>query len=306
MSTFIPPGLIGNENANENAGPKTQVPVVPPLSAETSINPEAGSEITGSNGESFVVTDVNSSAEFPVLINGPEEGFVQVASGITGAVIQLSGDSTDAFVIGNAVDASGNVLDASGTAFQVAEDFEGIVIANLDGALSNNGIVDLNTPTAVGTISDAAGGTIGEGGLSGDFSYYVSGGAGEDQIAGSSGADFIRGGAGNDLIQAGDGDDLVRVGAGSDIVELGSGADVLYWTVDQFEGNSVNSIRDFTSGEDTIAIDADLADRIDVEFTDGNQAFTVTLFDSDGNVEGKTIVVSQNDEFDFPNDFAFV
>ena len=274
---------------------------VPALDAAAAENPAAGSSSTGVSGDKFVVTDPTSG---PIEINGPGSGGeIRVASGVNNANVKLDGPIGDEIGITTAFDAAGNPLDGSGSAFQVAEDFEGTVIANLEGAITSGASVDLSTETEVGTIADAAGGTIEEGGLGGDFAYYVNGGAGNDQIQGSEGADFIRGGAGNDRINAGDGDDLVRVGSGSDSVTLGAGADTVYWTVDQFEGDSVNIITDFNSGEDKIAIDADLSDRIEVDFAEDGQSFTVTL---SGDTTGTTTVISQGDAFEFPEDFEFV
>jgi len=273
---------------------------VPALDAAAAENPEAGSSSTGVSGDSFVVTDPTSG---PIEINGPGDGgVILAASGVNGANVKLDGPIGDEIGITTAFDAAGNPLDGSGSAFQVAEDFEGTVIANLDGASTSGASVDLSIETEEGTIADAAGGTIEEGGLGGDFAYYVNGGAGNDQIQGSEGADFIRGGAGNDRINAGDGDDLVRVGSGSDSVTLGAGADTVYWTVDQFEGDSVNIITDFTTGVDKIAIDADILDRIDVEFAEDGKSFTVTL---SGETTGSTTVKSEGDAFD-DIDFEFV
>ena len=79
----------------------------------------------------------------------------------------------------------------------------------------------------------------------------------------------------------------------------------MYWTVDQFEGDSVNIITDFTSGEDKIAIDQTLLDsgRIEVDFAEDGQSFTVTL---SGDTTGSTTVISEGDAFEFPEDFEFV
>ncbi len=179
------------------------------------------------------------------------------------------------------------------------------MIANLDGAITSGAKVNLGTATTDGsTVGDAAGGLADENGID----YYLTGGGGSDQLKGSAGDDFIRGGAGNDRINAGDGDDIVRVGTGNDEVTLGEGADVVYWTVDQFEGTSVNLITDFTSGEDKIAINKDVFDRIDIDFAEDGQSFTVTLFDEENGdvVQGVTTVTSDGDAFEFPEDFEFV
>ena len=277
---------------------------VPALNAAVAENPATGSSSTGVSGDSFVVTDPTSG---PIEINGPGDGGIIIAaSGVNNANVVLDGTLGDEIVISTAFDAAGNPLDGSGSAFQVAEDFGGAVIANLGGASTSGASVDLSIETEDGTIADAAGGTIEEGGLGGDFANYLNSGAGNDQLGGSEGSDFIRGGAGDDRINAGAGDDLVRVGSGSDSVTLGAGADVVYWTVDQFEGDSVNIITDFTSGEDKIAIEADVFSRIDVEFAEDGQSFTVTLLNESGEVEGTTEVISEGDAFEFPEDFQIV
>ena len=277
---------------------------VPALDAAAAENPAAGSSSTGVSGDSFVVTDPTSG---PIEINGPGDGgAILAASGVNNANVLLDGAVGDEIVITTAFDAAGNALDGSGSVFQVAEDFDGAVIANLDGASTSGATVDLSIETEEGTIADAAGGTIEEGGLGGDFAYYINGGAGPDQLGGSAGSDFIRGGAGDDRINAGAGDDLVRVGSGSDSVTLGAGADTVYWTVDQFEGDSVNIITDFTSGEDKIAIEADVFSRVEVDFAEDGQSFTVTLLNESGEVEGTTEVISEGDAFEFPDDFQIV
>ena len=271
------------------------------LDASAAENPTAGSTSTGNSGDTFVVTDSTSSEA--TTINAPAEGgSVVVASGVENANLVLDGTLPTEIGITVALDAAGAPLDSSGSAFQVAEDYEGVVIANLDGAITSGATVDLTTETTDGsTVGEAAGG-LADGGVA----YYVTGGAGSDQLQGSAGDDFIRGGAGNDRINAGDGDDIVRVGSGSDDVTLGAGADVVYWTVDQFEGDSVNTITDFVSGEDKIAIEADVFSRIDVEFAEDGQSFTVTLLNESGEVEGTTEVISEGDAFVFPDDFEIV
>jgi len=273
---------------------------VPALDAASAENPAAGSSSTGNSGElnEFVITD---PTEGPIEISGSGDGsLIAVSSGVNNANVILDGELADEIVITDAVDAAGNSLDGSGTAFQVSEDFEGSVIANLEFASTSGASVDLSTATESGTIADALGGE--DSVLAGDFAYYINGGAGTDQLGGSAGADFIRGGAGDDRINAGAGDDLVRVGSGSDSVTLGAGADTVYWTVDQFEGDSVNIITDFTTGVDKIAIDADLLDRIEVDFAEDGQSFTVTL---SGDTTGSTTVISEKDAFD-DIDFEFV
>ena len=268
------------------------IPNVPPLDVANAITPEAGSTNVASPGAEFVITDANTSAENPVAIEGTE-GTVFVAAGTQASNVALGG--TQAFIdIGNAVDADGNPLDGSGSTFQVDENFEGTVIANLNDAIIGDTKVDLNTETQNGTIADNA--PAGADGID----YYLNGGAGNDTLGGSAGNDFIRGGAGDDTINAEQGNDIVRVGAGDDQVSLGTGEDVLYLTVDQLQGESTNTITDFTSGEDTIQIDADLEDRAFLNFVDGD-----LIIELSGTETGSTTITSGNNDID-EDDVEFV
>jgi hypothetical protein len=142
------------------------------------------------------------------------------------------------------------------------------------------------------TIADAAGNQIPVPG----FTFYGSGGAGDDLLIGSNYSDFLRGGAGSDQISAGGGDDLVRGGAGSDEIFLGSGMDSVFYTSDQM--NSTDTLGDFTSGEDKITFDsslnlgfADFTGLGTTELTVSSDAGTVKIV-SDG-------TAIQQDDIDF-------
>jgi Ca2+-binding RTX toxin-like protein len=125
------------------------------------------------------------------------------------------------------------------------------------GVAYNGGLVDTSAQVAGNSVSapkesiSAAAGSLTP---APGFGFYVHGGTGNDAIVGSIFADFIRGGAGNDLIDASGGNDLVRGGTGSDSITLGLGIDTLYYTIDQVGGNNVDTLTDFLSGTDKIAV----------------------------------------------------
>jgi Ca2+-binding RTX toxin-like protein len=128
-------------------------------------------------------------------------------------------------------------------------------IAYNGATVNQNAIVTGSNPTVKETVAQAAGGLTPNGNAAGQgFAFYAHGGAGNDVIAGSDQNDFIRGGAGRDTIDGQAGNDLIRGGIGSDSITLGAGIDTLYYTVDQVGGNDLDTVTDFTSGVDKIAV----------------------------------------------------
>ena len=278
------------------------VPTAPiSINVADATQPRAGDSVVAQSGEQFVINDPNASNENPVVIIGASNADVfTVASGVAGSNVAITAESNTTIEIGTAftINADGNAtpLNGAGTSFQVDETFEGSAIVNLDGAIiSDDAKVDLDTETWNGTtIADNA--PAGAEGID----YYVNTGAGNDAIEGSRGNDFLRGGAGNDAINAGAGNDIVRPGAGTDDVTLGAGEDTLYLTVDQLQGETTNTITDFTAGEDTIQIDADLLSRTELNFVDGDLIIELT-----GSETGSTTVQSLNDDIS-EDDVEFV
>lgn len=272
-------------------------PIVP-ISVSDADQPTAGSTSQASSGESFVITDPNSGTTSPVTIETPSTGIIQIAAGTEGANIIVEGNGTAGVTIGNANTAAGAELSASGTIFQIADNYQGTTIANLEGAIVDGTKVDLNT-AAVG------GGTIASN-LSGstniDIDYYVNTGAANDQVSGTQGGDFIRAGAGDDVVNAGAGNDVVRLGSGNDTATLGSGDDVALFTVDQLQGDQIKTITDFdASGNDKIQIDADLEGLIDIEGT-GTNSIVISL---SGDQTGTTAIISEGETID-DDDIEFV
>lgn len=99
------------------------------------------------------------------------------------------------------------------------------------------------------------------GGQAGDVVYgnlaadRVFGGASDDTIYGGQGDDTLLGEAGADSIFGNDGADEISGGAGDDILAGGGGNDVFVY----FEGSGNDTISDFVSGADNLAIDLELA-----------------------------------------------
>jgi Ca2+-binding RTX toxin-like protein len=278
----------------------TIIPPVTPVSTETATEAPAGTTTSVSSGETVAVTD--SSA--PVFIEAPATGAFEVASAVEGANVIIDGPGTAAVEIGTAVDAEGNPLSGSGTSYQVADDYQGPSVANLGGAITDGAKVDPSTATVGGgTIASNLPGVDSNAfATAANLDFYVNTGAANDQVQGSQGNDFIRLGAGNDQFNAGAGDDIVRVGIGNDSGTLGAGNDILYLTVDQLQGDNVNTITDFdVNGDDKIQIDADLEDLVDIEGI-GTNAIIITL---SGAQTGTTAVISEGESID-GDDIEFV
>jgi large repetitive protein len=123
-------------------------------------------------------------------------------------------------------------------------------------------------------------------GQDGDDSLY--GNDGNDILNGGEGDDYLSGSNGDDTLDSGSGADFLAGGSGNDTLTGGAGADVFEISASQI-GNT--QILDFVSGEDKIAISADVEgdviaqfvvgaiDNLDGTFTyniGANNSFTVT------------------------------
>ena len=274
---------------------------IAPISLEIAVEPQYGTTTEVISGESIVVTDPIETFSRPVEINylSGEVGdinFFKIASGIEGADIIIDGDGDGAIAIGNAIDANGNTLAASGSTFQVAEDYQGTVIANLDGAITDGTKVDLNTETTSGnTIADALGGLIGitvppVSFTRDDFELspvdlrpeeFVgfepffdanSDRTGLDLVEPLSRSDlgfdyYVNTGAANDQVGGSQGNDFIRLGAGDDTFNAESGDDI----VRMGSGDDFGSLGD---GDDIAYFTIDQLQ--------GEQTKVITDFDSAG------------------------
>lgn len=278
----------------------TFIQPVTPVSTETATQAPAGTTTSVSSGETVAVTD--SSA--PVVIEAPETGAFEVASATVGADVVINGSGTADVVIGTAVDADGNPLSGSGTSYQIADDYQGSAVVNLNGAITGGANVDTSTETTGGgTIaSNLPGSDSNAFATAANIDYYINTGSANDEVQGSAGNDFIRLGAGDDAFNAGAGDDIVRLGTGNDTGSLGAGNDIVYLTVDQLQGTNANSITDFdANGDDKIQIDGDLEGLVDIEGV-GTNAIKITL---SGAQTGTTVILSEGESID-DDDIEFV
>jgi Ca2+-binding RTX toxin-like protein len=120
---------------------------------------------------------------------------------------------------------------------------------------------DIFTGTTVGeTILGGGGNDRLRGGKGDDI---IEGGAGNDIIRGDDGNDRLRGGNDNDILYGGSGDDIIRGdsgddilfgNSGNDILTGGTGADKFAWVNADFSSTDVDTIVDFSKGEDLIQI----------------------------------------------------
>jgi Ca2+-binding RTX toxin-like protein len=117
----------------------------------------------------------------------------------------------------------------------------------------------------------------------------LEGGAGNDDIEGDSGNDTLEGGSGNDELDGGSGDDKLKGGSGNDELDGGSGDDKLHggagfdtFKFERFDGN--DTIKDFTSGEDTIEFDIDGLDFNDLSIVNRGGDAVITWGDSGSSI----------------------
>jgi len=213
------------------------------------IAPGAPVQMTGTAVE--ITTSDNTSVNPVQLVVNGENNFVNLGTGSAevnavggGAIVEsvqlVNSNGTPISDVGKAFSLGGGDPATSGVAYN-------------GGLVNTSAQVSGNSVSAPKESISAAAGSLAPAGVAG-FGFYVHGGTGNDVIVGSIFADFIRGGAGNDSIDASDGNDLVRGGTGSDSITLGLGFDTLYYTTDQVGGNNVDTLTDFLSGTDKIAV----------------------------------------------------
>lgn len=276
------------------------VPPVIPVTPDEAQIIEENDGIEPVSGPIIVAPGTGNSVELVPI--GP----TQIGSGLQGGDILVSGFQDQAgedgvapappVTIGNAKDANGDIINASGTSFQVADNYQGTVTVNLSGAITDGLSVDLDRQT-IGNGVRGDSGSIADNlppGESGPFAYYVNTGVADDRVEGSDKADFVRLGVGDDTFKLGAGDDVLRTGPGNDKGSLGEGDDTLYLTIDQLQGDFTKTITDFDElGDDQILIDVadDIRDNIDISGL-GTNEITITL---SGDPSGTTTIKSDGE-----------
>jgi len=136
--------------------------------------------------------------------------------------------------------------------FRGSFDLSSVALKDITGAVGGSG-----NDTIIGNVSyDTS--------LGGNRGILLDGQGGDDTIIGSVLGDVINGGAGNDIIQGRGGDDVITGGSGTD----------WFW----FEtNNGVDTIADFTVGEDKLVVGSSLSS-INLYYYDGG-ASTLVEFD---------------------------
>ena len=287
-------------------------PVVPQNPANLP-QPTGGETVAA--GSDVGITSPSTTSTPVIITGGTESAPTKLVIGTQSAQVILESGVTR---IGIAVDSAGNRLSMAGAVIQAQDSSTGGKVVNLEGANVNSGVV-VDGGIDLGAQGRGGSGTIASNAPAGTFlpsaqaliaavfpiinqdillagnppATYIHTGAGNDQIEGSEGIDFIRAGAGNDIINSGGGNDIVRAGSGSDSITLGTGNDVLYYTVDQIQGISTDTISDFNavgSGADLIQIKKDLQSFIRI---DGIGTSQIVLNYAQAGLTGTTTIINQ-------------
>lgn len=213
------------------------------------------------------------------------------------------GDGTDTIVISNAALAS--TPTAAAIDFNKVTNVESVTIGTAIGktAAGTAEIITLNVSTAItattaqtislnGSIITDALDTINitNGNTSTTTKWSVTGGAGADTLAGGAGADTISGGDGADVIVGGLGADSLTGGAGNDTFVYSVISNL---TSVPSGSATADTITDFTTGSDTIAIALDLTGATAGVFN------TTYLGTAASNVDGLSLLSSKAGEYFF-------
>ena len=287
-------------------------PVVPQNPANLP-QPTGGETVAA--GSDVGITSPSTTSTPVTITGGTEAAPTKLVIGTQSAQVILQSGVTR---IGVAVDSAGNRLSMAGAVIQAQDSSTGGKVVNLEGANVNSGVI-VNGGIDLSAQGRGGSGTISSNAPAGTFlpsaqaliaavfpiinqdillagnppATYIHTGAGNDQIEGSEGIDFIRAGAGNDIINSGGGNDIVRAGSGSDNITLGTGNDVLYYTVDQIQGISTDTISDFNAagaGADLIQIKKDLQNFIRI---DGIGTSQIVLNYAQAGLTGTTTIINQ-------------
>ena len=271
-------------------------PVVPQNPANLP-QPTGGETVAA--GSDVGITSPSTTSTPVIITGGTESAPTKLVIGTQSAQVILQSGVTR---IGIAVNSAGNPLSMAGAVIQAQDSSTGGKVVNLEGANVNSGVI-VDGGIDLATNGRGGSGTIASNAPAGTFlpsaqagnppATYIHTGAGNDQIEGSEGIDFIRAGAGNDIINSGGGNDIVRAGSGSDSITLGTGNDVLYYTVDQIQGISTDTISDFNavgSGADLIQIKKDLQSFIRI---DGIGTSQIVLNYAQAGLTGTTTIINQ-------------
>lgn len=168
-----------------------------------------------------------------------------------GADTMVGGAGDDTYLVDNALDvvtelsAEGNDLVKSNITFTLPANIEDL---RLTGTANINGTGNLSDNTIVGSRRN----------------NVVDGGGGQDNLHGGFGKDTLIGGDGNDVIDG---------GFGKDILTGGKGADVFNFSTHLNSTFNIDTITDFTAGEDVIQLDQSIFSAIGINGMLGESLF---------------------------------
>jgi hypothetical protein len=219
-----------------------------------------GLEITASRLASNALELTLSNGAVVTVLAADEYTFVTGGNPLIGeGGIERSFSSFAQEVLGTTLPPAGRVV-SGGSATIVADGTStggGGSVNVITGDAGNNvlngttGTDEINAGAGNDTIDARAGNDTVNGEAGDDF---IEGGTGNDSIAGGIGNDTIRGQDGDDSIDGGAGNDAITGGFGADKLTGGGGQDVFIYDSEAVSNtaNGIDSITDFTSGEDMI------------------------------------------------------
>ncbi|CED57916.1 hemolysin-type calcium-binding protein [Aliivibrio wodanis] len=231
------------------------------------------------NGQTFVIADANN-------INSGA-GNDHVASGSGNDIIHLGDSHTAGY---DETQSAYDIADEERALFAKGSDASKLNAQDLDSFISGYSPVAHIDAAHAGAGDDHV---FGEGGI--DLIY---GAEGNDYLDGGEGDDVLRGGSGNDILIGGSGNDILIGGLGNDILTGGTGEDIFKW-VDQGADSGLDTIKDFTKGEDLIDLTEILTDDVNqtnvdallahIELSESGNDLTLLITDDAGNKHTITV-----------------
>ena len=244
----------------------------------------------GVHGQTYITDDAN------VINSGA--GNDHVASGAGNDIIHLGDSHTAGY-------------DETQSAYDIADEERALFATGSDASKLNDqdleSFISGYSPVAHIDAAHAGAGddhVFGEGGI--DLIY---GAEGDDYLDGGEGDDVLRGGLGDDILTGGSGNDILIGGLGDDILVGGAGEDIFKW-VDQDADSGVDTIKDFTVGEDLIDLteiisgfdeEIDMTDLLaHIEVSESGDDLSLSITDDAGK-EHTIIVEGAIDSFGLEN-----
>lgn len=219
----------------------------------------------------YITVNINGTNDAPVITSngGGDTAVISYAENGVGPVTTVTSSDIDGPARTYSIDgADAALFDIdSGTGvltFKASPDFESpadadndgvyeLTVVASDGGLSDSQAITVtvtDVPDSLRLVGDENANSL----LGGDFDDLIYGEGGDDRLGGWYGNDTIYGGAGRDVISGGGGADLISGGLDQDTLIGGAGGDVFHFDVG---ATTHDIVKDFTLGEDLIAISVD-------------------------------------------------